>query len=172
MIALSRTSINKSTIKSLLLDISALGFIYLVPTISHLISLPLYLIEPMRLMLILALAHTTKRNAYLLALTMPVFSFLISGHPIAPKMILIALELSINVFLFYLLIKKFKNSFASILISIVISKAFYYFIKFYLIHFMIINTEIFATPILIQFITTIIFGLYLFYFYPRSAKRQ
>ncbi len=70
----------KNIIASLILDAAALAFIYLVPTFSHLLSLPVYFIEPMRLMLILAMVHTDKRNAYILALTMPLFSFIISAQ--------------------------------------------------------------------------------------------
>ena len=71
------TLFSKQNIKSIILDIAAIAFIYFVPTISHILSLPVYYIEPMRLMLILALVHTTKQNAYIIALTLPLFSFLI-----------------------------------------------------------------------------------------------
>ncbi|MDY0202455.1 MAG: hypothetical protein RBR40_15895, partial [Tenuifilaceae bacterium] len=66
----------RKTIAYVLFDIFALAFIYLIPTISHMLSFPLYLIEPMRIALVLALVHTTKRNAYIIALTLPLFSFL------------------------------------------------------------------------------------------------
>ena len=93
-------------VKSALLDIFALVFVYFVPTLSHLAQLPLYLLEPMRIMLILAIAHTTRKNAYLLALTLPLFSFVISMHPSLVKSILITAELLLNVWLFYFLLKK------------------------------------------------------------------
>jgi hypothetical protein len=145
-----------------------LVFIYLVPSFSHLISFPLYLIEPMRLMLILALVHTSKKNAYLLALTMPVFSFMISAHPEVPKMMLITFELIVNVFLFYFLTKLMKHIFLSILLSIMISKAVYYLIKFGLIELMVINTGLISTPVVIQLIMTLLFSLYVYRFYRRS----
>ncbi len=73
--ATNLTAINTKGLisKSLIIDILGLTFIYFVPAISHLLSFPLYLVEPMRVMLIIAIAHTTKRNAYLIALTLPVF---------------------------------------------------------------------------------------------------
>ena len=148
--------------KSLLIDFSALAFIYLVPTFSHLLSLPVYFIEPMRLMLILALVHTNKRNAYFIALSLPLFSFLISSHPVFAKMLLISFELGLNVYLFYLLKEVLKKIFPAIVLSILLSKLVYYSIKYLMIHFMILNTGLISTPILIQLITTLVFSLYLY----------
>jgi hypothetical protein len=158
------------SLTAVLIDISALAFIYLVPTISHLISLPVYLIEPMRLMLIIALVHTTKRNAYILAVTLPLFSFLISSHPELPKMMLIAFELSMNVFLFFLFAKKIKHYFPAILLSILISKTLYYIIKFGIIKLTFLNTELISTPIYIQIITTVIYSFYLYIFLKKEIE--
>ena len=99
-------SISKLNTKSIVLDIFALAFIYFVPTISHLLNIPLYLIEPMRIMLILAIVHTSKKNAYIIALTLPLFSFLVSAHPNIFKVLLITAELVLNVWLFFELSKK------------------------------------------------------------------
>jgi len=169
MEALVNTLKQKKTIASILIDISALAFIYFVPTISHLIALPVYFIEPMRLMLVFALVHTNKTNAYIIALTLPIFSFLISAHPVLPKMLLITFELTLNVFLFYLLSKKMKNVFPAILFSIIISKMVYYLIKFGLINLAIIKSGLISTPIYIQVITTLVFSTYLYLVY-RNKK--
>ena len=168
MEALSTTFKQRKIGISALIDISALAFIYFVPTISHLISLPLYFIEPMRLMLVLALVHTHKNNAYILALTLPLFSYLISGHPVLPKMILITSELSLNVFLFYLLSSKMKPVFPAILLSIIISKLAYYLIKYILINMAIIHSGLISTPIFIQLITTLVFSTYLYLVMKRN----
>lgn len=159
IIALTTT---KTNLRSIIFDFLALLFIYLVPTFSHLLSFPLYLIEPMRLMLIIALVHTTKRNAYLIAFSLPLFSFLISGHPMALKTGLISLELLLNVWLFFKFSEIIKNKFAPILISIVLSKVFYYAIKFAFISFALLSTNLISTPIYIQLITTFVFSGYLF----------
>ena len=148
-------------ISGILIDITALAFIYLVPSLSHLLSLPLYLVEPMRLMLVLALVHTNKRNSYILALSMPLFSFIISGHPVFAKMFLIGMELSLNVFLFYLLAGRIRNVFPAIFISILLSKAVYYLLKFALIRLAVIDTSLVATPLLIQLVMTLVFSSYL-----------
>ena len=168
MRALLHPLARKNTLINILIDITALAFIYLVPTISHLLNLPVYLIEPMRLMLIIALVHTSKKNAYLLALTMPLFSFLISAHPALPKMIIISIELSLNVFLFFLLSKKFKNLFPAILLSILISKIAYYVLKFGLIKMAVITSGLISTAILIQLATTLVFSFYVYLFYRNS----
>ena len=167
---LSGLLLQRRSLITVLLDISALAFVFFVPAISHLISLPIYLIEPMRLMLILSLVHTTKKNAYLLALTLPLFSFIISAHPELPKMILIVLELSLNVFLFYLFVNKIKQFFLSILLSIIISKIFYYITKFSLIKLAVINSELFSTPIYIQVVTTLLYGAYVFLFFKKQTE--
>ncbi len=151
-------------IGSLLIDFSALTVIYFVPTFSHLIGFPLYLIEPMRIMLILAMVHTGKSNAMIIALTLPVFSFLISGHPVMLKMMLIAVELLANVWLFYFLAKKLNKVFPAILLSIIASKLIYYTLKFSLIHLAFLDSGLVSTPIYIQVIMTFVFSGYLYLF--------
>ncbi len=143
-----------------LLDIAGLAFIYFVPALSHMLSLPIYFIEPMRLFLILALVHTNKTNAYILALTLPLFSFAVSAHPVLPKMLLITGELVFNVFLFFLFMKYVKNTFASIFLAIVGSKMTYYLVKFILLQLVVLKGGLVSTPILIQVITTIVFSVY------------
>ncbi|MDK2978862.1 MAG: hypothetical protein PWP52_1576 [Bacteroidales bacterium] len=162
------TILNKQNIRSILFDIAAIAFIYFVPAISHLLSLPVYYIEPMRLMLILALVHTTQKNAYIIALTLPLFSFLISAHPIFAKMLLITVELTLNVFIFYALVNKFKHTFFPILISIIASKLVYYGIKFGLIQWAVLESGLISTPILMQITTTLVFSVYLFLLFKKK----
>ena len=69
--------------KEYFLNLFALVFIYATPTLSHLVSFPIYYSEPVRIFLIFTMVHTQKKNAYVLALTLPLFSFLVSSHPIA-----------------------------------------------------------------------------------------
>jgi len=52
-------------------DVAALVFVGLVPAASHLFKFPVYLIEPMRVMLILALLYSSRWNAYALAIVLP-----------------------------------------------------------------------------------------------------
>jgi hypothetical protein len=153
---------SRKTITSIVFDILALAFIYFVPTISHMLNFPLYLIEPMRIALILALVHTSKQNAYIIALTLPLFSYLVSAHPVFYKMMIISGELIINVWLFYFIFNRTKNAFVSILSSIVLSKAIYYLAKFIAIAIVFkVNENIVSTSLYIQAATTLVFSLYL-----------
>ena len=160
--------INREKIKSILFDIVALAFIYFVPTISHYLSVPLYLIEPMRLMLVLAMVHTNRRNAYIIALTLPVFSLLVSGHPVALKTVIMTIELVLNVWLFYAISKKWSNTFGVMLLSIVVSKLVYYLLKFGLISMAVFDSELISTPLYLQLITSVVFSAYLFFLFKRK----
>lgn len=172
MNTLSYYDFQRKTVSSLLIDISALAFVYFTPAISHLLNIPLYLADPMRLMVILALVHSNKINAFFLAISLPVFSFLISGHPVFPKMILISIEMALNVFLFFIFMKMLKSSFPAILISIVLSKGVYYLLKFFLIQMAVLKTDMIMTPLVIQVATTLLFSTYLYLFLKRSRGRS
>jgi hypothetical protein len=157
--ALTLTSLR---VRTILIDLAALAVIYFVPALSHMLAVPIYLIEPMRIMLILAIAHTSKRNAYLLALTLPLFSFIISAHPVFLKSLLISIELVFNVWLFFALAKLIRNQFAAMAAAIIGSKLFYYLLKFGLLSAALIKGSLISTPIYIQLITTTVFSVYMF----------
>lgn len=148
--------------KSILIDIAGLALIYLIPTLAHLTQMPIYFLEPMRLMLVLALVHTNKRNAYVLAFTLPLFSFVISSHPVFIKMLMITVELALNVYLFYLYKKLMKKVFPAIVFSIISSKLIYYLMKYIVIGFGFLNSGLISTPLLIQLITTTVFSTYVY----------
>ena len=148
--------------KSIIFDILALAFIYFVPALSHLFNVPIYLVEPMRIMLILAMVHTSKTNAYLIALTLPVFSFVISSHPNVFKGLIMTAELVFNVWLFFEISKKVSNQFIAMVSAIVISKLVYYLMKFALISFTILESGLFSTPIYLQIFTAVVFSGYFY----------
>lgn len=172
MAATSRFFSAEDYLRSLTLLFGSLAVIYFIPAMSHMFSVPLYYAEPMRIMVILAIAHTGKRNAFVLALTLPVFSFLVSAHPSLLKSILIALELVANVWLFYLISNKIKNQFSSMLISILLSKMFYYLAKFLFISFAFMQTDLIATPVWIQIISTLVFSIYVFVVFTRKQAKS
>ena len=156
-------TISKSeTFRSVIISSFALLAVYFTPALSHLLNFPLYLIEPMRLMLIVAMVHSNKQNAFLLAISLPLFSFAVSGHPVFYKMLLISAELTLNVWLFFMFLRIVKNSFTAMLTSIVISKAVYYLVKAVLISLAVSGPGLFSTPIWIQVLTTLIFSGYAF----------
>ena len=149
-------------IKNIVFDLIALLAIYLVPAVSHLISFPIYYLEPMRIMLILAIVHTSKKNAYLIAFTLPLFSLLISAHPSLIKTSLVIAELLLNVWLFFFISEKLSNKALSIFLSIVVSKIFYYLVKFLLVTSALIGGDLIATPIYIQIIMLFVLSGYIY----------
>jgi hypothetical protein len=73
-----------------LIDLGIILSIYLLPGLTHVLPVPLYLIDPMRLLLFLTLITTHRVNSLVLAASIPFLSTLFSGHPVFPKNILIA----------------------------------------------------------------------------------
>ena len=158
-----------TNIKALVFDIFAIAFIYMVPAISHMLSIKLYLLEPMRLMLIFALVHTKRPNAYILAVTLPFFSYFISAHPVLVKSLLIAIELSLMVFIFYFLVQRI-HKLAAIFASIWISKLLYYGLKYVAIITVLPAEPLVGTPLLLQLGTSAVFSLYVFWMFKGDYK--
>lgn len=154
----------KSISGTVLFDIVILAIIYLLPAISHLLAFPLYYLDPMRFVLIFALLHTSKRNTFIIALTLPLFSFLISSHPSVIKAGLLSTELLINVILFFILFSKTNSRIISLIFSILISKVIYYIIKFVLIDTGVLADRLFSTPFYYQAIVILIISLYVLIF--------
>jgi hypothetical protein len=160
----------KSNAKTYLIDFFLLLLIYFLPALSHLFAFPLYYLDPMRIALVIALIHTSKKNAYIIAFTLPLFSFLISSHPQILKTFLISTELIINLSLFFLLKNKLKNVFVSLFASIIISKVIYYFLKFALISSALLDDELFSTPFYFQLISAIVLSTYIYLINRTSTK--
>ncbi|MCK5076917.1 MAG: hypothetical protein KAR38_11100 [Calditrichia bacterium] len=146
----------KTAITVTVVDFTMLCLLYVTPAFSHLVSLPIYLFDPMRIFLFLAAGLTNKKNTYFLALTLPIFSFFISGHPFFIKSILIAGELLLNVYLFYLIKEKIGQTYLALGLSILISKILYYFGKFILIKSMLIEGKLITTPFIYQFVVILL----------------
>ncbi|MBW6490305.1 MAG: hypothetical protein K0B15_03815 [Lentimicrobium sp.] len=165
----STFSLSRPVLGSIIINAAALLLIYFTPALSHLFNFPMYLIEPMRLMLILAIVHSDRRNAYLLAVTLPLFSFAISAHPVFYKMLLISAELTLNVWLFFLLKSRMKNDFAAMLSAIILSKLAYYLFKFIFISIALIGPGLISTPIWIQLLTSVIFSGYVLMMWKKGS---
>ena len=153
-------SLNRDRITTLLVDISAVLVIMFAPAMAHLLSFPVFYVEPMRIMLVLALVHTNKKNAYALAVALPLFSFIFSAHPFFINALIMSAELALMVFLFYELSKQFKNAFTSVFLSIVISKIAYYAVTIGLVQLAVINSPLINIPVLVQLLMASVFGIY------------
>jgi len=143
-----------------LLNLVGVALIYLTPTLSHLFAFPVYYFEPMRIMVFIGLVYLNKKSVYLLAITLPLFSFVISLHPAFLKSLLIMFELFINAWLFYFLFEKNGNKFMSAIFSLAISKVLYYALKYILIFSTIMDGELVTTPIYIQIILVFALGIF------------
>ncbi len=153
----------------LLLDIFALSFLYFIPALSHLFAFPVYYLEPMRIALIASIIFTGKKNTFLIALTIPAFSFLVASHPSAAKAILLSIELIWNVYLFYFLNSKMKNIFWSAFLSIILSKATYYLLKFFFITGGLLTINFISTPIYYQIGTTIVLSFLVYFILNKKS---
>lgn len=150
--------------KLAILDFFLLTAAYLLPAFSHWLSFPLYQCDPMRIILLSGLLIScNKKNAYVMALTLPLFSFLLTAHPVFPKNIAIIIELMANVALFDFLSKRLKSTFGAMFIAIVASKVLYYGLKAVLLAVGVLQTNFIDTQIGTQIIVAAVlagaFGL-------------
>ncbi len=157
----------------IIVDSFILLMMLFLPAISHLMAFPLYKFEPMRIMVLLGfLLSANKKNAYLLAFVLPLFSFAVSGHPVVVKAFLMMSELVINVFLFSILMDKRINTFISMFFSVVLSKIIYYATKFLLISVGLLNTNLVDTNIGVQISITCGIAMIFAFLYNFFFKEQ
>ncbi|MFZ4400953.1 MAG: hypothetical protein ACOYO1_13030 [Bacteroidales bacterium] len=157
----------------ILTDIFVFLLIYILPAFSHLLAFPLYIFEPMRIVLFTGyLMARNLKNALFLALTIPLFSILTTGHPVLFKGFLISLELFINIGLFSLLHQKTKSGiFIALVVSTVLSKVFYYGFKYLFIQFSLIEGSLVSTDLSIQIVTLLMLSsIFSFIFYKFANK--
>jgi hypothetical protein len=147
MIALVKKYIDLRTV---LLDLLFTAIVLLVPTLSHLTGFPFYVFEPMRLLVISYLLFTRSKNSYFLAISLPLFSFLVAGHPVLFKMPLVAIDLLLNVAIFNFLSRKWMNIYFSVIFSVLLSKIVYYLLKSTFISLGFLGSGLFETSIYYQ----------------------
>ncbi len=153
-----------------LLMLAAASSTYFLPAASHALGFPLYLLEPMRFVIIISFLMLDTKGAYFLAATMPLFSFFLTGHPLFPKLIIITVELVSFVFFFYHIRKRIATPFWAIITSMILSKVLYYGLKYVLILALLLNSELVSTPLFIQLIT--ILGYSAIFLLPRFRDLQ
>ncbi len=151
-------------------DGMAVAFIILAPAMAHLLSFPLYYLEPMRVMLILAMVHTTKQNGYLLAMILPFCSWIFSGHPELIKMLIITVELVANVAVYYWLKGRNSRSFTAMLISILASKLLCYLLYWMVFSSAFMASETGTTFLAVQLVVSVVFACYTFLFAGKPGK--
>ncbi|MCF7824109.1 MAG: hypothetical protein K9N35_08055 [Candidatus Marinimicrobia bacterium] len=145
-----------------LIDLGIILAIYLLPGLTHVLPVPLYLIDPMRLLLFLTLLTTDRTNSLVLAATIPFLSTFFSGHPVFPKNILISAELSLNVIVFHWIMGKKDSVILAGVASILSAKVFYYLLKYGFITAGFLGGMLITTPLGYQLIPLILLPFILF----------
>ena len=121
------------------------------PFIAHVTKLPLYYLEPMRIMIIIFFIRGYMKDAFVFSILYPIISFLISGHPMIYKMPLVMIDLFLNILIFYILTRKDINIYISFIVSVVISKILYYILKYMIFTVILAKSQgLIETNILIQ----------------------
>lgn len=152
--------LTRSVARSVITDIVLLCVVYYLPTISHALSFPLYMLDPMRIVIFFSILLTgNKTNSYIFAFTIPLFSYSVGGHPVFVKSLLIALELITNVAIFWTLCKRGTNILLTVFSSIFVAKLLYYSGKALLINLGCLNMGLIDTPFMIQLLVTLIISV-------------
>ncbi len=146
----------------ILLDVSVLLIVYFIPAFIHATAFPLYYLEPMRVLLFSAyLISRNIKNAYILALTLPLVSTLLPPfHPPFYKAVIMSIELFTNIAIFNWLLGKVKwQAGIIIFISTILSKILYYFLKFIFINIGLIEGSLISTSLLLQLLTLTVLSI-------------
>ena len=121
-----------------------------VPALSHILSLPLYWLNPMLGVLLLGMVLVRdRRYGYLLALLLPLFSMLVVGMPTPAKAICMVAEYATVVFVCGRL-QAWKGhlwgTMGALLVSMLCGKVVYYLLKALILS----PAVLFGTPVLVQ----------------------
>jgi hypothetical protein len=142
---MSTIALARPGIRTISLDALLCAAVVAVPALSHAAAFPFYLFDPMRLLLFVAILGTSRRNALLMAVWMPLLAMMTSGHPVFPKVVLIQGELVLNTLLFHALIHRGRGFFPAAAVSVIASKAAYYGAKFVLLRAAWLGGDLVAT---------------------------
>ena len=143
---MSTLALDRPVFRTITLDVLLCVLVVAVPALSHAAAYPLYLFDPMRLLLFAAILYSGRRNALLVALWLPLLSMLTSGHPVFPKVVLIQGELALNALVFFGLTRNSNRFVLGATVSVIASKTVYYAAKFVLIKTALMGGDLFATP--------------------------
>jgi hypothetical protein len=139
-------ALGRPVFRTITLDVLLCAAVVAVPTLSHAAAFPIYLFDPMRVLLFAAILYSSRRNALLMALWLPLLSMLTSGHPVFPKVVLIQGELVLNAVIFYGLTRGSGRFALGAAVSVLASKTVYYAAKFVLLETALLGGNLFATP--------------------------
>ena len=156
---MSTLALDRPVYKTVLLDALLCVTVFAIPALSHAAAYPLYRFDPMRVLVFAAILFSSRRNALLMALWLPLLSMLTSGHPVFPKVVLIQGELALNVLVFYGLVRRSGGFAFSATVSILSSKAVYYLAKYLMIEAALMEGHLISTPWAYQFAVLVLIVL-------------
>ena len=124
------TNIKTKTItRTVILDAALVTMACLIPAASHLLAVPLYMLNPMLALLLAGIALGKDwRNGLALAVLLPAVSCLLTGMPAADKMVCMMAELLTVAGLFAQLSNRWKTL-PAVLTAVVAGKVVYYVLK-------------------------------------------
>lgn len=145
-----RSKTNGSIWRVAVTDLLLLGVGCSVPALSHLLSLPLYWLNPMLWVLLLGMVLVRdRRNGYFLALLLPLFSMLVVGMPTPAKALCMVAEYAMVVFV-YGRFQAWKGhlvgTMGTLLVSMLCGKVVYYLLK----AIVLTPAVLVGTPVLVQ----------------------
>lgn len=154
-------------------DIVVLTTVYFIPAIVHSTGVNVNYFEPMRLLVFAALLISQSNgNALILAASLPLVSHMLPPHhPPFYKAVIMSAELLVNVAVFIWAVKKIKwPPFVLFFIATIISKLFYYLLKYIFIQIGLIEGKLVITDIGTQLITLSALSLLFAIFYRRKKE--
>ncbi|MFA5972250.1 MAG: hypothetical protein WC780_07865 [Lentimicrobiaceae bacterium] len=160
--------------RNITVDIVIFVSIFFIPALSHVAPFPLYLLDPMRILLFAGyLLSRQNANTFILAVAMPLFSSLVTGHPPFFKALLISVELVVNIFLLVQLIDRTKLHLAlSLFLSMIASKLVYYGLKSVFIYSGLIEGELITTNLWIQLGTVVFITLTFYLVWTKTGQQR
>lgn len=165
--------------RTLLADAGLMALVCLVPTFSHLLSFPLYHLDPMRMMLFAAMLLAAKngkegllQNGLLFAIAMPLVACAFAGMPSLLKALIIVAELVTNVVLFCSLSKAGSkaSTFVALLLSTLLAKGLYYGLKAAAISAGLLTGSVLGTTLLLQAAVVVTLAALFTIIYTRLVK--
>jgi len=157
-----------------LTDLLVFALVYITPALSHVLPVPLYMLDPMRLFFLTGMVLAGSRwNSYLLAMSIPLFSSLVTGHPSFWKGTLISFELAVNFYLFVQLMHIRRLPVPVVIAgSIIISKILYYGAKHLYLQTGLIQGELISTPVHLQVLTVLIVTTVISFIFRKKITEQ
>lgn len=144
-----------STLRTLAIDALLIAVVCTVPALSHVFSLPFYQLNPMALCLLAGMVLVAdRRNAFLLAVLLPVVSMLAVGMPSPLKAVCMVAEM-LTVAGAYSLLQRRLRPFGSVLAALLGGKVVYYLLKALLIS----PAVLVGTSIWLQLATVVVYSI-------------